>query len=98
MFGISIFGGITVWIMILITLLFFRKKRIAEGLPIGKLHMPAYPWLAVIGIIALVAILISCFYIGLSIAWYAGVPWLIFISIAYYFSKNKSTIKSADDK
>lgn len=90
LFGISIFGGITVWIMILVTLLFFRKKRLAQGLPVGTLHMPAYPWLAIIGIVVLIAILFSCFFSGLSIAWYAGVPWLIFISAAYMLTRKKN--------
>jgi L-asparagine transporter-like permease len=89
LFGISIFGGITVWIIILVTLIFFRKKRLAAGHPVGKLHMPLYPWLAVIGIIALVAILFSCFSLGLAIAWEAGVPWLIFISICYFITKSR---------
>ena len=89
LFGISIFGGITVWIIILITLIFFRKKRLAAGQPVGKLHMPLYPWLAIIGIIALVAILLSCFSLGLAIAWEAGIPWLIFITICYFITKSR---------
>jgi len=94
MFGISIFGGITVWIIILVTLLFFRKKRMASGQPLGKLHMPAYPFLAIAGIIALFLILISCFFIGLNIAWYAGVPWLIALSIAYFLTKKNKAAKA----
>jgi L-asparagine transporter-like permease len=96
LFGISIFGGITVWIMILITLLFFRKKREKAGLPPSKIQMPGYPWLPIIGIIALVAILIDCFFIGLSMAWEAGVPWLIVITIIYFI--NKQRIKKVVDK
>ncbi|MHB1407773.1 MAG: amino acid permease [Desulfitobacteriaceae bacterium] len=87
LFGISIFGGIFVWIMILITLLAFRKKRAAAGLPQSSIAMPWYPYLAWVGIIALTAILIDCLFIDLKIAWYAGVPWLILISLAYYFNR-----------
>jgi len=89
LFGISIFGGIFVWIMILYTFLQFRSKRMREGLPVGKIHMPGYPWLPWLGIIALFLILLDCFFIGLNIAWYAGIPWLIFISIMYLLNKNK---------
>lgn len=89
LFGISIFGGIFVWILVLITLLYFRKKRIKEGFPLGKIKMPFYPWLAWLGIIALVAILFESFFIGLGIAWYAGVPWIIFITAMYFLNKKK---------
>jgi len=89
LFGISIFGGIAVWIMILITLIFFRKKREAAGLPASKFKMPGYPWLAYIGIVSLVLILIDCFFIDLKIAWIAGVPWLIILTIAYFANKKR---------
>lgn len=83
MFGISIFGGILVWILILATLIAFRARRRRAGLPPSPLQMPLYPWLAWAGIAALVAILVDAFFIDLAIAWYAGVPWLIFVSVVY---------------
>lgn len=89
LFGISIFGGIFVWIIVLITFLKFRKDRTKRGLPLGKLRMPLYPYLAYIGIIALAAILVDCFFIKLEIAWYAGIPWLIFITTVYYINKSR---------
>ena len=84
MFGISIFGGILVWILILATLIAFRAHRHRDGLPPSPLRMPLYPWLAVAGIIALVAILVDAFFINLSIAWLAGIPWLVVISVVYW--------------
>ena len=81
--SIAIFGGIFVWILILFTQLAFRRKRRLEGRPPSPLPMPGYPWLAWIGIIALFAVLLDCFWIGQAIAWYAGILWLGLISLAY---------------
>ena len=84
MFGISIFGGVLVWILILATLIAFRARRRRAGLPPGELRMPFYPWLAWAGIAALVAILLDSFFIDLAIAWYAGVPWVAAVSLVYF--------------
>jgi amino acid transporter, AAT family len=89
MFGISIFGGILVWILILITLVAFRAKRRRAGLPPGELRMPFYPWLAWAGVAALAAILVDAFFIDLAVAWYAGVPWVVFISAVYFLRRRK---------
>src|SRR5512135_450754 len=83
MFGISIFGGILVWILILATLIAFRRRRQRAGLPPSPLRVPFYPWSALAGIAALTAILVDAFFIKLAVAWYAGVPWLIFVSVVY---------------
>ncbi len=87
LFGVSIFGGIFVWIIILYTLLRFRQYHKRHGTPLGKIHFPGYPWLAWVGIAALVMILVDCFFIKLEIAWYAGIPWLIFISFMYWLNR-----------
>jgi len=89
MFGISIFGGIFVWILILLTLIAFRAKRQKHGLPPSSLRMPGYPWLAWVGVVALVAILVDSFFINLAIAWYAGIPWLMVISAIYLLYRKK---------
>jgi amino acid transporter, AAT family len=82
-FGISIFGGILVWILILLTLLRFRKIRAAKGLPLGSVHMPLFPWLAYLGIAVLLLVLVDCFFIGMAMAWWAGLAWLALISLVY---------------
>jgi L-asparagine transporter-like permease len=94
MFGISIFGGIFVWILILLTLVAFRAKRQKKGLPPSSLRMPGYPWLAWAGIAALLAILVDSFFINLAIAWYAGIPWLIVISIIYLLYRKKGVSRA----
>jgi AAT family amino acid transporter len=89
LFGISIFGGIFVWILILLTLIAFRRKRREKGLPEGELRMPCYPWLAWAGIAVLTAILLDAFFIDLAIAWYAGIPWLLFATAVYFLFLRK---------
>ncbi len=89
MFGISIFGGIMVWILILATLIAFRARRRRDGLPPSPLQMPLYPWLAIAGIAALAAILADAFFIDMAVAWYAGVPWLVFVSVVYGLTARK---------
>ena len=92
LFGIAIFGGIFVWIMILVSSLRFRKLRELRGMPPSTFKMPLYPYLPWAGIIALVAILVDCFFIGLASAWYAGVAWLIVISVIFYLIKGNKDV------
>ncbi len=89
MFGISIFGGILVWILILLTLIAFRAKREKAGLAPSPIRMPLYPGLAWLGIAVLAAILIDAFFIKLAIAWFAGIPWLVFSSAVYFIFLRK---------
>ena len=87
LFGIAIFGGILVWIAVLVTLLAFRRTRARQGLPPSRVVTPFYPWLPIVGIVALLAILVDCFFVGLGIAWAAGGAWIALISVAYLFRR-----------
>jgi len=82
LFGIALFGGIFVWIMILITHLRFRQAWRGKRLLV---RMPFFPAAQLAGIALLMAILIT---MGLdtefwNISWIVGVPWLVTISVAY---------------
>jgi len=82
LFGISLFGGLSVWIIILLSHLRFRRKHKNETLPV---RTPFFPYLQIFGIALLVAILIT---MGLdtdfwNISWIVGVPWMIVVSMAY---------------
>lgn len=90
LFGIALFGGIFVWIMILITHLRFRRAWRGKKLSV---RMPFFPFAQIIGIVLLCAILIT---MGLdtdfwNISWIVGVPWLIIMSLIYFiwFSRAK---------
>ena len=83
MLGASFFGGLFVWMMILVTHLAFRRRFT------GKLSFraPLYPWASVAGVIALTAISISTWWVpGMKITLGAGLPWLAFISVCYLVS------------
>ena len=89
LFGISIFGGILVWMFVLATLLAFRKKRERLGLPPSPIRMTFYPWSAIFGLVVLFGILLTAFPDGLPIAWEAGVPYIVVISIIYFFVRKR---------
>jgi len=94
LFGIAIFGGIFVWIMILITHLRFRQAWNKDTpLPV---RMPFFPYAQILGIALLAGVLIS---MGLNgdwnISWIVGLPWLIVISLVYFVWRRKINNASA---
>lgn len=86
LFGIALFGGLSVWTIILLSHLRFRRRHAVEDLPV---RTPFYPYLQILGLGLLAAIMIT---MGLdtefwNISWIVGVPWMIAISIAYWIWK-----------
>jgi L-asparagine transporter-like permease len=93
LFGISLFGGLSVWIIILLSHLRFRKKHQNEHLPV---RTPFFPYLQIVGIALLAAILIT---MGLdtdfwNVSWIVGIPWMVAVSIAYLVWKRVHRDKS----
>ncbi|HEX6454641.1 MAG TPA: amino acid permease [Trebonia sp.] len=81
LFGVSVFGALVVWILILATHAAFRRKRGQEPAPVRLWGAPVTSALAAL---ALAGILVSTGFInGLSIAWKAGVPFFVLLIIAY---------------
>jgi L-asparagine transporter-like permease len=88
LFGIALFGAITVWMLILASHLSFRRRYRRVELPV---RMPFFPVLQLAGLALLAAVLVT---MGLDtefwrISWIVGVPWLILVSIAYCVWKAK---------
>lgn len=88
LFGIALFGGLIVWMIILLSHLNFRRRNKNLELPV---RMPFFPYAQILGILLLAAILIT---MGLdtefwNISWIVGVPWMIAVSIAYLIWKRK---------
>jgi amino acid transporter, AAT family len=88
LFGVALFGAMIVWIIILLSHLSFRRRHRAADLPV---RMPLFPWMQIAGLALLVALLIT---MGLdtefwNISWIVGVPWLILVSVAYFFWRAK---------
>ena len=84
MFGISLFGGLFVWLMIFITHLAFRRKwRSPDGMPL-PVRMMGCPYTTLLGAALLLAILATTWWVeGMRITLVAGIPWLVVVSLIY---------------
>ncbi len=72
MLGVSLFGAIFCWSIILATHIRFREGNT--------------PYLSILGICTLLAVLVTMAFLpGMGVAWLAGVPWLLLVSVLYYF-------------
>jgi AAT family amino acid transporter len=90
MFGIALFGGLFVWLMIFITHLYFRKQWDPNRpLPV---KMIGYPYTTILGILFLSAILVTTLWVeGMQITLTVGLPWLAAITLAYFVWKKTNT-------
>jgi amino acid transporter, AAT family len=88
LFGTALFGGLFVWIVILVTHFFFRKawaRQEAAGGPGLPVRVRGYPYLSIVGLTLLVTITATTWWVeGMRITLLAGIPWLGFISLAYW--------------
>jgi amino acid transporter, AAT family len=93
LFGVALFGGILVWIIILVSHLNFRKTvhlHHPEPLPVKA---PMFPLLQWIGIVLLSAILITmAFSPDFRVAWIVGVPFIIIVSISYFLTRKSTSL------
>ncbi len=84
MIGVAFFGGPFIWIMILATHLAFRRA-VARGPDPPPRFAPPGPWSSLFGLAALIAVLISTWWIPeFHITLLTGPPWLVFISLCYW--------------
>jgi L-asparagine transporter-like permease len=90
MFGIALFGGLFVWLMIFITHLFFRRKWEAQGGRMLPVRMPFFPVTTILGALAVLAIIISTWWVeGMRPTIESGIPWLIVLSLLYAVSRRR---------
>ena len=87
--GVALFGGISVWMFILVTHFKFRQHHRGVDLPV---RMPFFPVMQIAGLVLLSAVMIT---MGLDrefwdISWIVGVPWFVLISLAYFVWKSKN--------
>ncbi len=84
LFGIALFGAMTVWIIILLSHLRFRQLRKGEILPVKT---PFFPFIQIAGLLLIGAVLVT---MGLDpdwrLSWIVGVPWLLMLTGAYFIS------------
>jgi AAT family amino acid transporter len=98
LFGISVFGALVVWILILITHMRFRLVRARHGLPQSPARLMGAPLTSILALLFLVAVLVSTIFIeGLTWTWLAGVPFFVALLIAYYFVDKRTAGKDRYD-
>jgi AAT family amino acid transporter len=84
LFGIALFGGLFVWLMIFITHLFFRREWDRSRRPRLPVRMVGYPYTSLVGAAAIAAILVTTWFVeGMRPALLAGIPWLGGLSVLY---------------
>jgi AAT family amino acid transporter len=90
LFGVALFGALFVWMMIFITHLFFRRAWVARGDARLPVRMIGFPFLTILGAALVAGIIISTHWVeGMQPALDAGLPWLGFISLVYFFWMRK---------
>ena len=96
LFGVSLFGGLFVWLMIFVTHLYFRPRWEALGRrPRLPVRMIGYPYTSLLGAALLIAILITTWWVqGMRITLIAGIPWLAVVSVAYFFVRPSVSARS----
>jgi AAT family amino acid transporter len=83
LFGVSLFGGLFVWLMIFLTHLAFRRQEKP-----ARIFMPGFPYTTLLGAAFMIAILASTWFVeGMEIALKAGAVWMAAISMAYLIWK-----------
>ncbi|MFZ0635120.1 MAG: amino acid permease [Candidatus Acidiferrales bacterium] len=85
MLGAAFFGGLFGWFMIFLTHLAFRRHFEKTDGWVPMRFAPRGPWTSLAGLLALLAVLISTWWIpGMRITILAGMPWLVFITLCYF--------------
>ncbi|HEY2791356.1 MAG TPA: amino acid permease, partial [Micromonosporaceae bacterium] len=90
LFGVSVFGALIVWILILLTHWKFRRTRRAQGQPDSPVRLWGAPVVVPLAILFLAAVTLSTPFIdGLQSAWEAGVPFFVLLSVAYLIVRRR---------
>ncbi|WP_052371810.1 amino acid permease [Amycolatopsis taiwanensis] len=98
LFGVSIFGALVVWILILLTHWKFRRTRRAKGLPDSPVRLWAARVTVPLAILFLTAVMLSTPFIdGLQSAWKAGVPFFVLLSVAYLIVRRRRITATAPE-
>ncbi len=83
--GVALFGALTVWVLILVSHIAFRRVHKAADLPV---RMPWFPVMQIAGLALMAALLVT---MGLdadwNLSWKVGIPWLILLTLAYFVQK-----------
>ncbi|MED1468460.1 amino acid permease [Bacillus salipaludis] len=89
MMGISMFGAIFTWFMVFISHLFFRKMWEKSGGRKLPVRMIGFPYLTILGAVLLVSLMITTWFTPFKILLQFGIPWLVFLTVVYFFFHKK---------
>jgi L-asparagine transporter-like permease len=82
MFGVSLFGALFAWVLIFMTHLQFRRYTRGQNI---RHFMPLFPVTTIAGMLAIIAILISTWWVqGMRVAIQAGIPWLLLVTAVFF--------------
>ena len=97
--GASFFGGLFGWFIIFLTHLAFRRKQAREGRELPMRFAPRSAWTSVAGLCAVAGAFISTWWIpGMKITIYAGLPWLVLITLCYFLWARAAKPAQAEGK
>ena len=92
--GVAFFGGPFIWLMTLVTHIGFRRRMEQENRAIAKIA-PLGIWSSVLGIVALLGVLASTWWIpDFHVALLSGPPWLVFLTVCYFIWRQFGSAKS----
>ncbi|MFE4893770.1 amino acid permease [Peribacillus butanolivorans] len=91
MMGISMFGAMFTWLIIFISHLFFRVKWEKTGGRKLPVRMIGFPYLTILGAVLLFSLMITTWFTDFKIMLQFGIPWLLFLSVAYFVSKKRNS-------
>jgi len=96
LFGIALFGGLFVWMMIFVTHLFFRRAWEARGDRPLPVRMIGYPWTSLLGALLVAAIIATTWWVpGMRPTILAGLPWLAVLTVAYWIRRHSGSAEPA---
>lgn len=96
LFGIALFGGLFVWLMIFVTHLFFRRAWVARGGRRLPVHMPGYPYTSILGASLVAAIIVTTWWVpGMRTTVFSGLPWLAFLTVVYFVWGRSRALRTA---
>ena len=99
LFGVSVFGALVVWLLILATHWAFRRTRRIQGLPPSPVQLWGAPVTSLLAMLFLAGALVSTLFIApLRPAWWAGVPFFAILSIAYWMTSRRSKALASAEK
>jgi AAT family amino acid transporter len=91
LFGIALFGGLFVWMMIFLTHIFFRRAWNAEGKRTLPVRMPGYPYTSLLGLALVAAIIVTTWWVpGMRSTLLSGIPWLVLLTVLYWLHSRRA--------